>query len=117
MSKSKGIIAATVLTLLVTLQAYSQKIYSVDSKYRADVVVYVVDSQTKADLVVYKTKHRYVAKAEENEGIWYIAPSAYQADKKVYFTDRPSEADFKVYFTDSKYRAGWRDSSKKPLMY
>ena len=82
MSKSKGIIAATVLTLLGTLQAYSQKIYSVDSKYRADVVVYVVDSQTKADLVVYKTKHRYEAKAEENEGIWYIAPSAYQADRK-----------------------------------
>jgi lipocalin len=77
----------------------------------------VVDAEYKADLIVYKTDKDYRAKANENKGIWYFTDKSYRADKKVYFTDRPTQADLKVYFTDKDYRAGWKSSEKKPLLY
>ncbi|MDE5958524.1 MAG: hypothetical protein K2G78_09525, partial [Muribaculaceae bacterium] len=52
--------------------AEAQKIYSVDSAYKADVKVYVVDHEYQADLVVYRTDREYKAKKSENKGIWYI---------------------------------------------
>lgn len=107
----------TLLSLITIATAYGQKIYSVDSKSRADLTVYVVDAEYKADLIVYKTDKDYRAKANENKGIWYFTDKSYRADKKVYFTDRPTQADLKVYFTDKDYRAGWKSSEKKPLLY
>lgn len=113
----KALLAAVSMVGLGATEVRAQKIYSVDSRYQADVTVFVVDSEYKADLIVYKTDWRSEAKASENKGIWYICDSRYLADKKVYFTDSEFRADLKVYFTDKKYRAGWRKSEKKPLMY
>ncbi len=39
------------------------------------------------------------------------------ANVKVYVTDYASDADFKVFFADYKSDAGWKNSSKKHLMY
>ena len=39
--------------------AYSQKVYSCNSKYDADIKVYVVDSKYDADLLVYKVDSKY----------------------------------------------------------
>jgi hypothetical protein len=40
-----------------------------------------------------------------------------QADKKVYFVDYESQADLKVYFVKYESQAGWKNNSKKQLMY
>ena len=62
-----------------------------------------------------KVKSDY--QAGQNDGKWYFASSEYQAKKKVFFTDAEYRADLKIYFVESDYRAGWRNSSKKHLLY
>lgn len=47
----------------------------------------------------------------------YSVDHQYQADVKVYVTDSEYQADLKIYFTDHEYRAGWKNNSKKPLLY
>ena len=80
----------TVLFLSVLcLQAYSQKVYSCDSKYDAT----------------------------DNKGLWYFCDSKYDADKKIFFVDSKYDADLIIYFSTSKYDAEWREASKKQLMY
>ena len=37
--------------------------------------------------------------------------------KSIYFEDVASRANLKIYFTDVKSRAGWKNGSKKSLMY
>ena len=37
--------------------------------------------------------------------------------QKVYTVDYESRADLKIYFVDYESRAGWKNSSKKHLMY
>lgn len=108
---------ATILCIASTLSAISQKVYSTDYAYKADVKVYVVDAEYKADLVVYQTKHDYEAKANENKGIWYFTEHEYNAHKKIYFTDYEYQADIKVFFTDKKYRAGWKKPEKQGKLY
>jgi len=93
----------------------AQKVYSCDSKYDADVKVYVADSKYDADLCVYKCTSKY--DAEGNEGLWFFEDSKYDAKKKIYFVDSKYDADLIIYFVDSKYDAGWRNNSKKQLMY
>ena len=39
--------------------AFSQKVYSVDAEYQADLKVFVVDSEYKADLLVFKENAEY----------------------------------------------------------
>ena len=36
---------------------------------------------------------------------------------KVYFVKYENQADLKIYFVDYENQAGWRNSSKKSLMY
>ncbi|MFM1809624.1 MAG: hypothetical protein RLZZ382_849 [Bacteroidota bacterium] len=104
-----------ILGLLVSFNAFTQTVYSVDSKYDADVKVYVASSKYDADLVVYKCSSKY--DATDNKGLWYFVSSKYDAKKKIYFCDSKYDADLIIYFTDSKYDAQWRTSSKKSLMY
>ena len=79
--------------------------------------VFVVDNEYQADVVVYRTDKEYRAKDTENKGIWFFTDKAYRADKKIFFVDHEYQADLKVYFTDKEYRAGWKNNSKKHLMY
>ena len=43
--------------LVMILNEYSSKIYSVNYESRADVKVFVVDYESRADLLVYKVKY------------------------------------------------------------
>ena len=65
------------LSLLLTFNAFTQVVYSVDSKYDADVKVYVASSKYDADLVVYKCSSKY--DATDNKGLWFFASSKYEA--------------------------------------
>jgi hypothetical protein len=103
------------LSLFLSLNAFTQVVYSVDSKYDADVKVYVASSKYDADLIVYKCSSKYDAK--DNKGLWFFATSKYDAKKKIYFCDSKYDADLIIYFSDSKYDAQWRKSSKMSLMY
>jgi len=101
-------------SLLISGISTGQLVYSVDSKYDADIKVFVADSKYDADLVVYKCSSKYDAKG--NEGLWFFADSKYDAKKKVYFVDSKYDADLIIYFTDSKYDAEWRKKSKFHLL-
>ena len=64
---------------------------------------------------MYKTD--YKSDADANKGIWHFVKYKSDAKKKIYFVDYKSDADLVVYFTDYKSDAGWRNNSKKHLMY
>ena len=38
-------------------------------------------------------------------------------EKKIFFVDSQFDADLKIYFVGSQFDAGWRESSKKYLLY
>lgn len=93
----------------------AQTVFSVSSKYDADVKVFVANSKYDADLVVFKAKSKYDCK--DNSGIWFFTDSKYDAKKLVYFVDSKYDADLIIYFSDSKYDAEWRNREKIHLMY
>ena len=64
---------------------------------------------------VYKVDVDY--KAGDNDGRWYFTNADYKAEKKIYFVDADYKADLKIYFVDAGYKAGWKDNSKKHLLY
>lgn len=99
----------------LTLNSFSQKVYSSNSKYDADVKVYVANSKYDADLWVYKVDSKY--STGNNEGWWFFTDSKYDADKKIWFSDSKYDADLIIYFVDSKYSAGWNKKEKQHLMY
>ena len=101
--------------LLMSFNSYSQKIHSVGFSSQAEVNVYVVDFESQADLKVYKVD--FESQADGNKGLWYFVDFPSRADKKIYFVDFPSRADLKVFFVGFKSQAGWRNASKKYLMY
>ena len=90
------------IVFLTSSIAYSQKMYSVDYSSQADVKVYVVDYSSQADLKVYKVD--YSSQVRGNEGLWF-------------FVDYSSQADKKIYFVEYRSQAGWRNNSKKYLLY
>jgi len=79
------LIFSVLLFLGLLANVSAQKIFSVDSRYDADIKVYVTDSRYDADLIVYKCDSRY--DAEGNKGLWYFVDSRYDADKKIFFPD------------------------------
>ena len=87
---------------IVSFSFFGQTVYSVNSKYDADVKVYVASSKYDADIIVYKCSSKY--DATDNKGLWFFTSSKYDAKKK-------------IYFASSKYDAQWRNSGKKSLMY
>ena len=105
----------SILIAGLSIHADGQKIFSVDSKYDADIKVFVANSKYDADLIVFKCSSKYDAK--ENKGLWFFVGSKYDADKKVFFVDSKYDADLIIFFSDSKYDAEWKKSSKKQIMY
>ena len=75
--------------LLISFSATSQTVFSVSSKYDADVKIFVASSKYDADLIVYKCSSKY--DATDNKGLWF--------------------------FVDSKYDASWRNTAKKSFLY
>lgn len=61
--------------------------------------VYSCQYKSEADVKVHVTKYKS------------------EADLVVYKCMYKSEADIVIYFTDYKSEAGWRNNSKKHLMY
>ncbi len=106
-----------VLILFITCfrDCFSQKVFSVNSRYDADFKVFVVDSRYDADLLIYKVSGQY--DAEGNKGLWFFCGSQYDARKKIWFSDNRYDADLLIYFVDSKYDAGWKNKEKVHLLY
>ena len=90
------------IVFLCSSIAYSQKMYSVDYSSQADLKVYKVD---------------YSSQVRGNEGLWFFVDYSSQADKKIYFVEYSSQADLKIYFVEYRSQAGWRNNSKKHLLY
>ena len=101
--------------LTISFIAKGQKIFSVKYESRADVKVFVVAYESRADLLVYKVK--YQSMVNKNEGKWFFVDYESLADKKIFFVDYESRADLKIFFVDYETRAGWREISKKHLLY
>ena len=95
--------------------AISQKIYTVDYPSQSDIKVFVVDYESQSDLKVFKVD--YQSQSKGNQGLWYFVKYPSQSDKKIYFVDYPSQSDLKIFFVKYKSRSGWRNNSKKHLLY
>lgn len=115
--KYSRFILALIAFMAMSCEVYSQKVYSTKDEYQADIKVFVVDKEYQDDLIVFKTDKDYRAKASENKGIWFFTDKDYRADKKIFFVDREYRADLNIFFTDKESRAGWKDNSKKHLLY
>jgi hypothetical protein len=59
----------------------------------------------------------YESRAGKNDGKWFFVDYESRADKKIFFVDYESRADLKIFFVDYESRAGWRNASKKSLLY
>ena len=104
-----------VIVLLIPSIVLSQKIYTVDHPSQSDIKVFVVDYESQSDLKVFKVD--YQSQSKGNEGLWYFVKYPSQSDKKIYFVDYPSQSDLKIYFVKYKSQSGWRNNSKKHLLY
>jgi hypothetical protein len=113
--KMKNLILMLAVLLGSVSFSFGQKIYSSDDKYNVDFKVYVTDDKYNCDLIVYKSDDKY--NLGNNKGHWYFTDDKYNADKKIYFTDDKYNCDLIIYFTDDKYNTGWKNSSKKHLLY
>ena len=94
---------------------FSQKIFTTEYQPQADIKVFVVDYESKADLKVFKVD--YQSQSKGNEGLWYFVQYRSISDKKIHFVDYPSQSDLKIYFVKYKSQSGWRNNSKKYLLY
>ena len=103
------------ILLFIPIISYSQKIYSVEYQNQSDLKVYVVEYENQCDLKVFKVD--YPNQVDGNKGLWYFVDYPNQSDKKVYFVDYPNQSDLKIYFVKYKNQSGWRNNSKKHLLY
>jgi hypothetical protein len=102
-------------TLGCAISVSAQPVHSVRYASQADVKVFVAQYVSQADLLVHKVKYR--SQASGNDGLWFFTEYGNQASKTIFFVDYPSQADLKVKFVDYPSQAGWRDVSKKHLLY
>ncbi len=103
-----------IIFIFFSFSGYSQKIYSSQYEYQADVKVFVVDEMYQADLKVFKVKHEYQTKG--NIGLWFFTDNSYESDKKIYFVDYEYQADLKIYMVKYSYQAGWKNKEKIYLL-
>ena len=94
---------------------FSQKVFTTDYSSQSDIKVFVVDYESQSDLKVFKLD--YQSQSKGNKGLWYFVKYPSQSDKKIYFVDYESQSDLKVYFVKYKSQSGWRNNSKKHLLY
>mgnify|MGYP006866123232 CR=1 FL=1 len=104
-----------ILFLIVPSLIFSQNIYSVQYESQSDIKVYDVDYESQCDLKVFKVE--YASQVKGNDGLWYFVDYESQADKKIYFVDYESQSDLKIFFVPYQSQAGWRENSKKHLLY
>lgn len=45
-----------------------------------------------------------------------LLPLQFQDNAEI-FVDKEYQADLEVFFTDKEYKGGWKNNSKKPLLY
>jgi hypothetical protein len=64
---------------------------------------------------VFKVK--YPNQVNGNQGLWFFTDYGNQSDKKLYFVDYQNQSDLKIFFVKYRNEAGWRNKSKKHLMY
>ena len=103
------------IILLLPFFCFSQKIFSVDYASQSDIKVFVVDYESQSDLKVFKVDHQSQAKG--NKGLWYFVKYLSQSNKKIYFVKYASQSDLKIFFVKYKSQSGWRNNSKKYLLY
>ena len=84
------------------IPAKSQKVFSCNNRY-------------DADLLVFKVSNAY--DADGNKGLWYFCKNKYDAKKIVWFAENKYDADLLVCFVENKYDAGWREKEKMLLLY
>ncbi|MEI6347323.1 MAG: DUF6150 family protein [Bacteroidota bacterium] len=121
--KNEKIMKKEMKTLFVALgflflfigSSTAQKVFSCQYKSDAKVKVYVAQYKSDADLVVYKCQ--YKSDASGNDGLWFFCDYKSDADKTIFFCDYKSDADLVIYFAEYKSDAGWKNSSKKSLLY
>ena len=101
--------------ILLPSIVFSQKIFTTDYQSQSDIKVFVVDYESQSDLKVFKVD--YQSQSKGNEGLWYFVKHSSQSDKKIFFVDYPSQSDLKIYFVKYKSQSGWRNNSKKHLLY
>ncbi len=122
-SKKQKTMKKTIITFVSVLffilfsigKSTAQKVYSCQYKSDAKVKVFVAQYKSDADLVVYKCQ--YKSDASGNNGLWFFCEYKSDADKTIFLCDYKSDADLIIYFSDYKSDAGWKNSSKKQLMY
>jgi hypothetical protein len=49
--------------------------------------------------------------------LWFFTDYPNQSDKKIYFVDYQNQSDLKIFFVKYRNQAGWRNKTKKELMY
>lgn len=104
------------LTLIfIPSLTYSQKIFSVEYESQSDIKVFVVEYESQCDLKVFKVK--YKSQSKGNEGLWYFVEYPSQSDKKIFFVEYESQSDLKIFFVKYKSQSGWKNKSKKQLLY
>ena len=86
-----------------------------EATLRAYKILMGVKNESQDDLNVFKLD--YHSQAKGNEGLWYFVDYSSQSDKKIYFVDYSSQSDLKIYFVKYKSQAGWKNKSKKFLLY
>jgi hypothetical protein len=64
---------------------------------------------------VYKVKYDHQAKG--NAGKWFFVKHESSADKIIWFSEYKSNADLKIFFVEYESEAGWKNESKKHLLY
>lgn len=74
-----------------------------------------MEYESQSDLKVFKVD--YESQVDGNEGLWYFVKYPSKSDKKIFFVDYESQSDLKVFFVAYESQSGWRDKSKKHLLY
>ena len=113
MKKNFFLFIFVLLCCFTGLQA--QTVFNVNYKSDAKVKVYVANYKSDADLVVYKCK--YKSDATGNDGLWFFTDYKSDAKFPIFFCDYKSDADLVIFFSEYKSDAGWKNSSKKHLLY
>lgn len=117
-NKFKKMIRVGFICFFAVLFGYNlqaQKVFETEYYSHADLKVFVSKYADQADLLVYKVD--IADSAGENSGLWFFSESKDKAIKKIYFVKYPSRADLIIHFVDDKSLAGWKNESKKHLLF
>ena len=110
----KNLVLFVVLYFIPYL-VFSQKVFTTDYSSQSDIKVFMVDYESQSDLKVFKVD--YQSQSKGNKGLWYFVKYSSQSYKKIFFVDYLSQSDLKIFFVKYKSQSGWRNNSKKHLLY